>query len=130
MNIISQLTVTLSHGNREWQTTILVQKGASIDLLLGTDVLPNLGFYVLDEAGPGPMQELLQGKMWNHTDLPKSKLRVEAPSFIPAQAEPIENTQGDKEVIEAPPTVNPTVKLLQALHLAARCTKVIDSAQS
>ena len=50
-------------------------------------------------------------------DLPKFKLRVEAPSFIPAQAEPIENTLGDKEVIEAPPTVNPTVKLLRALRL-------------
>ena len=83
VNIISQLVTTLGHGSRECQTTILVQKGASLGLLLGTDVLPNLGFFVVDGAGPGPMQELLQGKVWNHTDdLLKSKLRVEAPSLI------------------------------------------------
>ena len=126
MNIISQLTVTLSHG-RECQTTILVQKGASLDLLLGTDVLPNLGFYVVDGAGPGPMQELLQGKMWDHTgDLPKSQLRVEAPSFIPVPVKPVENTQEDQKVTEEPPAVNPTVKLLRALSLPARHVKIID----
>ena len=50
-------------------STILVQKGASLDLLLRIDVLPNLEFYVLDGAGPGSVQELLQEKMWNHTDI-------------------------------------------------------------
>ena len=55
VNIISQITVTLSHGDKECQTTILIQKGASLSLLLGTDVLPSLGFYVVDGAGSGPM---------------------------------------------------------------------------
>ena len=76
--------------------TILVQKGASLSLLLGTDVLPNLGFYVVDGAGPGPMQELLQGKTCDHLDdLLKSKLRVEAPSFTPVQVKSSENTPRD-----------------------------------
>ena len=65
--------------------------------------------------------------MWDHTDdLPKSKLRVEAPSFIPVPVKPVENTQGDQKVAEEPPAVNPTVKLLQALCLPARRAKVID----
>ena len=62
VNIISQLTVTLSHGSREYQTTILVQKGAFLDLLLGTDVLPNLGFYVVNGAGPGPCKSCCKGR--------------------------------------------------------------------
>lgn len=39
---------------------------------------------------------------------------------------PSEKTQGDKEVTEALPAVNPTVKLLRALRLPARHAKVID----
>ena len=96
VNIIGQITVTLSHGDKECETTILVQKGASLSLLLGTDMLPSLGFYVVYGAGPGPMQELLQGKMWDHIDdSPKSKLRVEAPSFTPVQGKPAGNMPGD-----------------------------------
>ena len=127
VNIIGQITVTLSHGDKECETTILVQKGASLSLLLGTDVLPSLGFYVVDGAGPGPMQELLQGKMWDHIDnSPKSKLRVEAPSFTPVQGKPAGNMPGDQQGTEASPVENPTVKLLRALRLPARHTKVID----
>ena len=62
--MISQLTTTLKHGTKEYQTTILVQKGVPLDLLLGTDVLAELGLYVVDGAGQGPVMELLQGKTW------------------------------------------------------------------
>ena len=44
MNIISQMLVTLTHGKRECQTVVLVQTGAFLELLLGTDVLAQLGF--------------------------------------------------------------------------------------
>ena len=60
--MISQLTTNLKHGTKEYETTILVQKGIPLDLLLGTDVLAELGFYVMDGAGHGPVMELLQGK--------------------------------------------------------------------
>ena len=54
VNIISQLTATLSHGSKECQTTIiLVQKGVSLELLLGTDVLSDLGFFVWTRTHEG-----------------------------------------------------------------------------
>ena len=37
----------MSVGERKCQQTILVQKGASVDLLHGTDTLPCLGFHLL-----------------------------------------------------------------------------------
>ena len=139
MNIISQLTATLSHGNKECQTTILVQKGVSLELLLGTDVLAELGFYIVDGAGPGPMKELLREKTWELTgNSPKCDLQVDAPSFIPAQVEPSKRTEGNqvvtiketpKENISQAVTSSPvsaTVKLLRGLRLPARYAKVVN----
>ena len=47
MNIISQIPVSLRLGDKECGAVILVQKGAALDLLLGTDLLIQLGFRVL-----------------------------------------------------------------------------------
>lgn len=46
-NVIGRLLVTLQVENKECQETILVQKGAKVDLLLGTDLISELGFLVL-----------------------------------------------------------------------------------
>ena len=137
MNIISQLMATLSHGSKECQTIILVQKGVSLELLLGTDVLTDLGFFVVDGARPGPMRELLQGRTWEHTgDSPKAK-QGDAPSLIPVTTESfksIEENQNGKngqvlveensQGVTSSPAC-PTVKLIRALRLPARHAKVI-----
>ena len=60
--VISQLTIKLKRGTKMYQTTILVQKGVPLDLLLGTDVSAELGLYVVDGSGWGPVMELLQSK--------------------------------------------------------------------
>lgn len=52
VNIISQLLVVLSHEKRVCHAVVLVQKGASLELLLGTDVLTQLGFYLLEASEP------------------------------------------------------------------------------
>ena len=44
VNIISQLPVTVKLNTRECQATILVQRGATLRLLLGTDLFAILGF--------------------------------------------------------------------------------------
>ena len=59
VNVINQLTTNLKRGTKENQTTILVQKGVHLDLLLGTDMLAELGLNVVDGAGQGPVMELL-----------------------------------------------------------------------
>ena len=81
VNVISQLTTNWKRGTKEYHTTIQIQKGVPLDLLLGTDVLAELELYVLDGAGQGPVMELLQGKTWElRVDLLKSQLRVDAPT--------------------------------------------------
>ena len=86
VNVISQLSVRLAHEGQECQSTILVQKGASLDLLLGTDVLPKLGCSVVLPQDDGKMTDLLQGQVWDKSQClsQSSRLRAEAPSFIPA----------------------------------------------
>ena len=137
MNVISQLTTNLKRGTKEYQTTILVQKGVPFDLLLGTDVLAELGLDVVDGAGQGPMMELLQGKTWeSRVDLPKSQLRVDAPSFNPPHSDSVREVAGIQESTtkRTPATCSAavtssstgiTMKLLQALRLPARHAKII-----
>ena len=47
INVIGQLPIYMSLGERKCRQTVLVQNGASVDLLLGTDTLPCLGFHLL-----------------------------------------------------------------------------------
>ena len=47
LHIISQTPLTLSQGDYSVEATVLVQKGAPHDLLLGTDVLQKHGFALL-----------------------------------------------------------------------------------
>ena len=100
-------------------------------------LLPELGLYVVDGAGHGPMMELLQGKTWkSRVDLPKSQLRVDAPSFISLYASSVREVGIQETTTErAPATCSPasvtsssmsiTVKLLQVLCMSARFAKII-----
>ena len=63
VNVIGQLPVALQVENRNCLATILVQKGANVDLLLGTDLIPELGFLVLEAPGQkGQSMDLIQKK--------------------------------------------------------------------
>ena len=56
------MLVILTHGEKACQTVVLVQTGASLELLLGTDVLAQLGFYLLEAPHVnGHITELLKG---------------------------------------------------------------------
>ena len=47
VNVICQAAITLARGKFKCHTTVLVQKGTALDMLLGTDILGQLGFKVL-----------------------------------------------------------------------------------
>ena len=57
LNIVKQLTAVLSRGNRQCKATVLVQKDAPLDLLLGTDLQAKLGFFVLQTKADGTVTE-------------------------------------------------------------------------
>ena len=44
LNVVRQMMVQLSKGDKHPQALVYIQEGAPVDLLLGTDVLPLLGF--------------------------------------------------------------------------------------
>ena len=60
LNVIKQLTAVLSRGNRQCRATVLVQKDAPLDFLLGTDLQAKLGFFVLQTETDGTVVDLLQ----------------------------------------------------------------------
>ena len=70
VNIIGQLPVLLKLGDKECCAIILVQKGATVDLLLGTNLLTQLGVCVLKTSSKdGQMIDLLQGDVWRGKSL-------------------------------------------------------------
>jgi hypothetical protein len=60
LNIIAQTPLQLSYGTQTVEATVLIQKGAPNQLLLGTDVLGDLGFVLAAET-PGGAVNLLNG---------------------------------------------------------------------
>ena len=65
VNVICQCTVSLACGERRYSTTVLVQKGVSQRVLLGTDVLKKLGFCVLIPDTKEGTTDLLETGSWH-----------------------------------------------------------------
>ena len=59
VNIIAQFPTTLRHGDQQCHVTILVQRGASLVLLLGTDVLDLVGFHLVKNLLRGPLIDVV-----------------------------------------------------------------------
>ena len=59
-NIIAQTSLQLSYGDRSINTPVLIRKGAPNPLLLGTNVLSNLGFTLMAGTREG-IADLLTG---------------------------------------------------------------------
>ena len=98
LDLVRQLKVSLSTPDHVVDATIQVQQGAPIDLLLGTDLQPQLGFALLEDV--------LQGKRWRVC--------------------PEEEQQSQEDSVDAPtvPTAG-IVRLLQATRLPAQYGKVV-----
>ena len=112
LSIISQVKSCLSRGNLTVETFLQVQKGAPVDLLLGTDVLSHLGFSFSRLENNGKLTYLL-GK-------PESSLNVEVVK---------EATKGsaEPELANVPEEITPStvVKLIHATRLPAHHSKLV-----
>ena len=64
LNIVAQLPLILGQGDQEVSSTILIQKDAPHDLLIGTDLQPALG-YVLTVKKSGNLETVLLGDRKN-----------------------------------------------------------------
>ena len=84
VNIVGQLPVLLKLGDKECHAIILVQKGATVDLLLVTNLLIQLGFCVLKVSNRvGQMVDLLEGDVWKGKGL---TTHMKIPNAIPVIA--------------------------------------------
>ena len=65
LSIIRQVAVKVSRGNHTCEATVLVQKHAPLDLLVGTDLLSSLGFRFLQIGEANRARDLLQETEWD-----------------------------------------------------------------
>ena len=112
LSIISQVKCCLSRGSLTVETILQVQKGAPVDLLLGTDVLSRLGFSFSRLENNGKLTYLL-GKS-------ESGLNVEV--VKEATKDSAEPELADVSEETTPPVV---VKLIRATRLPARHSKLV-----
>ena len=62
LDILAEIELTLTQGSHQVDSTVLMQKGAPNDLLLGTDLQPWLGFSLWVDGGNGTAMDLLSGE--------------------------------------------------------------------
>ena len=100
-------------------TAVQVQKDAPVDLLLGTDVQPALGFSLIQCDGSGTASDLTkEGLKW-------SKLASRADTLL-SKVDP-KPDPGSVINKEAQTKTGVTVKLLQASQIPSRHRKMIQA---
>ena len=88
VNVICQVAIILACGKFKCRTTVLVQKGTTLEMLLGTDVFGQLGFQVLQVQDDGKGLELLS----------QNKQELEEKKQLHEQKEDIQMQKQEKEV--------------------------------
>ena len=111
LEIVSQAVCHLERDGYQVKTALQVQKGAPVDLLLGTDVLSQLGFSLMQASKQGMAIDLLQMTNTSHTPLDSTPQSGSAASH---QKPETGSSTGSTQV-----------KLIQAVRLPARHSKLI-----
>ena len=104
LDIVRQISVNLTCGSHSFLATVQVQAAAPAALLIGTDVLPHLGFQLLQKDDTA-CQDLLQDRKSSNRGTQVQPQEVEIDSSV-----------------EEPET---TVRLLQATRLPPRHAKLV-----
>ena len=106
LKLARQIKVSLSRvGGKMIDAVLQVQSNAPVDLLLGTDLQPQLGFVLMSVEGDGTGFDLLLEKEWKVVNSPVMK------------------TPGPEA--EKPASTSATVHLIQATRVPAQHSKMI-----
>lgn len=122
---ISQVRCRIARGNRAVNTVLQVQEAAPVDLLLGTDVIPQLGFALI-QVGEKASEDLL-GHLPPHSEMSGSCVPAQETAALP-DGEP---TTSDL-ILPIPTTPqgeapSALVRLIQATKLPGRHSKLIQA---
>ncbi len=113
LNIVRQLKASITRPGHSVSAVIQVQKDAPAELLLGTDLLPKLGFHFVQSQPEGEDIDLL-------TQLPPSRAEGEESSARSLQ-QPTAKTPTE----ESPTHAQGVVRLIQATRLPAQHMKLL-----
>ena len=129
LDFIAQVEFTLSRGDRQLTSTVLVRKDAPNDLLVGTDVQPKLGFSLVTKDDDGGTTDLFTGQRSLSLDSKTSQLVSGNKSQEP---------NVDTSLVNKPAYINPDLnkmdsglpveyelRLLQAVKIPAGMQKVV-----
>ena len=115
LKVVRQLTATISSEGHICTATVLMQKGAPLDLLLGTDLQTQLGFLFLQKKTNGIAVDLLQKRKWALTQADHDP-----------EEEPVSpSCSRDYTTEEDNPLDSPVVHLIQAARLPSRHVKLV-----
>ena len=117
INIIRQMRVSISRGgNADIQATVQVQNDVPVKLLIGTDLLPALGFIFLQTELEGEDVDLLKPR--------QTEAEVkEEPSEEPSEQSTLASAEGKQ--VKSVDTVSGVVLLIQATRVPARHKKML-----
>ena len=128
LNIVSQVKCCVSRDDFIVETVLQVQKGAPVDLLLGTDILSHMGFTFSRLEKDGKLTDLL-GEL-------KSDMSAPADNGVPngsthfklyANVSPVGPTESKSSstLVPGEDTKAVTVRLIQATYLPAHHYKLV-----
>ena len=124
LQIVSQVRCRVARGNRTVDATLQVQKAAPVDLLLGTNVLSQLGFALL-QTKQNPSDNLL-----SYSSLPADPPKCSVSGQ--ETATPLSQTSTPSDLVLPTPssphrTRTASVRLIQAVRLPGRHSKLIQA---
>ena len=125
LDFIAQIELTLSRGGRKLTSTVLVRKDAPNDLLVGTDVQPELGLSVVTKDDDGGVTDLFtNGRIMPSRTACDQKTSQKKPETnlvcIPETNSVTVLDDGDSR-----PLVEHEVRLLQAVKVPAGQQKLV-----
>ena len=118
-----QLTATISSEGHICTATVLVQKGAPLDLLLGTDLQTQLGFLFLQKKTNGTAVDLLQKRKWALTQADHEP--EEEPVSPSCSKDYTTEEDNPLDAIDTDVEGSPVVRLIQAARLPSRHVKLV-----
>ena len=74
-DMVCQVTVNIIRGNHDITAKVQVQKGAPINFLLGSDLLPRLGFSFLESQSDDTAVDHFHQHQWKRQPLPHPPLQ-------------------------------------------------------
>ncbi len=121
LSIVRQITASISRENHTCQATVLVQKDAPLDLLLGTDLQSLLGFLFLQTEKDGVAVDLLQTKAWEVKPVGPTESLRDSPTVGNLLVEASRERSGENMPAPA------MVRLIKVVRLPARHGKLVKA---